>query len=131
MEPTLNDGCTVFANKTAYGLVRPFSPRLIFCWASPKADDVVIYMHENNLVIKRCAATAGSLLDYSRDNGYTLSVNGHSYPLSEEQFNKMCDIDKVPDGTILALGDNPDFSIDSRDYGFIPVYNVLGKALCY
>ncbi len=130
MEPSIADGKAVIVCKLAYGLVKPFSDSLFFSWAQPKEGDVVIYLHDNRLVIKRCAAVASTPLDYSSDKGYTLIVNGHTYPLSSEQYNSFNNIAAVPEGTILAIGDNYASSIDSRSYGFIPVYNILGKALC-
>ena len=130
MEPSLADGDAVVVCKLSYGLVKPFSDSLFFSWAEPQENDVVIYLHDNRLVIKRCVAVGNTPLDYSCDKGYTLIVNGHTYPLSEEQFSSFNYIATVPDGTILAIGDNQASSIDSRAYGFIPVYNILGKALC-
>ena len=56
-------------------------------------------------------------------------MNGQSFPLSEEQYENMRTIDSVPAGMILAIGDNSVSSIDSRNYGFIPVKNILGKAI--
>ena len=35
----------------------------------------------------------------------------------------------VPEGYVLAIGDNYSQSIDSRTYGFVPVKNILGKVL--
>lgn len=131
MEPTLQDGKAVTVNKLAYGLVKPFGSSLFFSWNTPEIGDIVIYMHENRLVIKRCVATALCPLEYSSDNGYNLLVNNADYyPLTEEQFLAMKTFKEVPENMILAIGDNYTESIDSRSYGFIPVYNILGKALC-
>jgi signal peptidase I len=130
MEPSLNDGDAVAVLKCRYGLDIPFSDKTLFQWSEPKAGDVVIFMHDNKTVIKRCVAAKGAPLDYSTDNGYTLFVMGHEYLLSKEQYDNLKDTKRVPDGTILAIGDNSRISIDSRTYGFIPVYNILGKALC-
>lgn len=129
MEPTFREGRAVLVNKLAYGLVQPFGSRTVLRWREPEPGDIVIYMHEGNLVIKRCVATALSPLDYYYDNGYNLSVNGQIFPLSESQYANMASASKIPDGMILAVGDNFSSSIDSRDYGFIPVYNVLAKAM--
>ena len=130
MEPALHNGSAVAINKLAYGLVKPFGSTLACTWNFPSEGEIVVYMHENNLVIKRCAATSSVPLEYSSDNGYTLKVNNREYPLTQAQFITMSSFSKVPEGMILAIGDNYEESIDSRTYGFIPVYNILGKALC-
>ncbi|MBQ7167888.1 MAG: signal peptidase I [Treponema sp.] len=129
MEPTFTEGDAALVNKLAYGIVRPFGDSLICIWREPEAGDIVIYMHEGNLVIKRCVAVQASPLDFSCDKGYTLRVNGQTFPLSEAQYSNMALASRVPDGMILAVGDNPAASIDSRDYGFIPVRNVLARAV--
>ena len=127
MEPTFRDGDAALVNKLSYGLVKPFGSVVLCRWNAPKAGDVVLFMHEGRLVIKRCVACAATPLDYSCDKGYTLRVNGHDFPLSEAQYENMAFAAQVPDGMILAVGDNPAASIDSRDYGFIPLYNVLAR----
>lgn len=129
MEPTFTEGDAALVNKLAYGIVRPFGDTLLCSWQEPETGDIVIYMHEGNLVIKRCVAVPASLLDFSCDKGYTLCVNGQTFPLSEAQYHNMALASRVPDGMILAVGDNPAASIDSRDYGFIPVRNVLARAV--
>ncbi|HEX6871523.1 MAG TPA: signal peptidase I, partial [Micromonosporaceae bacterium] len=32
----------------------------------------------------------------------------------------------VPPGMLVVLGDNPDFSVDSRDFGYLPVERLFG-----
>jgi signal peptidase I len=34
---------------------------------------------------------------------------------------------RVPEGTVAVLGDNPDASIDSRDFGCVPADRVFGR----
>lgn len=97
MEPTLKNGSSVIINKLAYGIVKPFADSRLFSWANPKCNDIVIYLHNNNIVIKRIVATGGTPLDYSTNKEYTLFVNNTSYPLSEEQYNAMHNTNIVPD----------------------------------
>ena len=130
MEPKFSDGKFVLLNKLAYGLCKPFGGSLIFSWERPKEDDVVIYLYQDHYVIKRCVATEGAPLEYSTERGYTLLVGEKLIPLTEKQFHLIKNSNAVPEGTILAIGDNYNSSVDSRDYGFIPVKNVIGKILC-
>lgn len=130
MWPALRDGDTLVVNKLAYGLARPYGERLLVQWREPLAGDVVIYLYDNKIVVKRCVATGGEHLAYSSDTVYTLTVGGTRIPLTDAQYQQLKDIDAVPDGYILAVGDNYEESVDSRTYGFVPVRNVLGKVLC-
>ena len=56
-----------------------------------------------------------------------LNVNEKKIPLTEAQYQKRKHNGQVPQGMILAVGDNYPDSVDSRDYGFVPVENVLGR----
>lgn len=131
MNPTLSDSQTIWVNKLAYGLVNPFGSALLLQWATPKENDIVVYLHNNNLVVKRCAATENSTLDYLTNSKYILLVNlDRQIPLTQEQYDNLKNCSAVPEGYILAVGDNYEDSLDSRNYGFIPVSNVLGKVIC-
>lgn len=131
MEPTLGDKEHIFVCKAAYGIQNPFGANLIVQWATPKEDDLIVYFYNNRLVVKRCVAVENAALDYLTDSEYILMVNlDKKIPLTSEQYFKMKNCPKVPSGYILAIGDNYTESYDSRNYGFIPVSNVLGKVIC-
>ena len=129
MEPAIKDGETVLVNKLAYGLVKPGSASFFVSWAEPKAGDIVIYLHANRIVVKRCVAVAGAHLEYSSNSGYSLFVGDLKIELTKEQYELMRASSRVPDGYILALGDNYAESIDSRNYGFVSVKNVVGRII--
>lgn len=129
MEPTLKDNSVVIVNKLSYGLVIPFKYNFFVTWNKPQANDIVIFLHDNKIVIKRCVATSGQQLDFLDDTEYSLIVGNKKIILTEEQFSKMKQFDKVPEGYILAIGDNYYNSVDSRSYGFISEKNVIGKII--
>ena len=129
MEPTLKDNSVVIVNKLSYGLVIPFKYNFFFTWSKPQEDDIVIFLHDNKIVIKRCVATSGQQLDFLHDTEYSLIVGNKKIILTEEQFSKMKQFNKVPEGYILAIGDNYYNSVDSRSYGFISEKNVIGKII--
>ncbi len=130
MSPTLEDKTTVYISKLAYGIPIPFGNQLAVQWAKPENGDVVIFLHNNKMVVKRCCGVAGQVLEYSTNTGYSLHIDGKTYPLTEAQYQRIKYDSVVPENTILAIGDNASESVDSRDYGFIPVHCVLGKVLC-
>lgn len=127
MEPAVADKSRVWVSKLAYGLVEPFGDSLLLQWGEPQQDQVVLYFYNNRAVIKRCVAVAGDRLDFSTGLGYILNVNEKKIPLTEAQYQKLKHNQQVPQGMILAVGDNYHDSVDSRDYGFVPVENVLGR----
>jgi signal peptidase I len=135
MEPCINDGERIFVSKLRYGFSLPFSPRLLVQWASPRQNDIVIYFFNNKTVVKRCIAVEGDELNYLKETpslqgAYGVNVNGMYFLLSESQYQRFKNTDKVPAGMIFAMGDNAEESVDSRHYGFVSVRNILGKVLC-
>ncbi len=130
MEPTFHEGQFAVVNRIRYGLNKPFADTLMTQWSTPQKGDIVVYLIDNALVIKRCMATEGDLLEFSYNSGYTLEIGNRSFPLTEAQYHKMKDFTSVPGGTIMTIGDNYEVSIDSRTYGFVPVKNILGKVIC-
>ena len=132
MMPAVSDGEHLLVSKLAYGLVVPFGDRLLLQWKSPARGDVVIYMYDNKIVVKRCVACGGDSLEYSPDNDYNhiLRAGGAEIALTESQYLRLRDSGSVPEGYILAVGDNYGVSVDSRAYGFVSERNILGKVLC-
>ncbi|MBR5096234.1 MAG: signal peptidase I, partial [Treponema sp.] len=128
MEPSIQEGRVIAANKLAYGLQNPFKAELLFSWNEPKSGETVLYMYQNYWVVKRCVATGGDALDFDVQNDkYCLRVNGQEIPLTSIQYHKLWTTRAVPQGYILAVGDNAQISHDSRDYGFVPLRNVVAR----
>lgn len=93
-------------------------------------NDVIIYLYNNKMVVKRCIATEFTPLEFYKDSEYSMKVNDKIIPLTEQQYHRIKNSPVVPEGMILAVGDNYLESIDSRNYGFISVENIIGKVLC-
>lgn len=129
MQPTLSTGMFVFENRLAWGLPLPFSNRYLLRWDEPETGDVVIYPLNGRNVIKRCIATAGTPLVFSAERGYSIGIGDQVIPLDENQYQKLKTAECVPEGMIFALGDNMAESRDSRDYGFVSIDSIRGKAL--
>ncbi len=128
MHPSMKENSTVIINKLAYGIVKPFGSELLIQWAEPQVSDVVIYLYNNKMVVKRCVGIAGQVLDFSSDSQYII-IGEKRIPLTEQQYQRIKFDTSVPEGTIFAVGDNPAHSVDSRDYGFISTKNILGKVV--
>ncbi|MCI5523344.1 MAG: signal peptidase I [Treponema sp.] len=132
MNDSIKNGDIIFVSKLNYGLVKPFGDKLMVKWNKPETGEIVTYLYQNNIVVKRCAGTEGDKIKYAvtDDNKYTMEINGKTYPLTEHQYHDIYGNSEVPKGMILAIGDNYNDSFDSRNYGFIPEENVIGKVLC-
>jgi signal peptidase I len=129
MRPTLAAGTPIVEFRLAWGIPVPFTNSYLVRWGSPRVGDIVIYPLHGNYVVKRCAATAGMKLEFSRERGYSVFVGEKRIPLDERQYQNLKDARLVPEGMIFALGDNMAESRDSRDYGFVSIDSVRGKAL--
>jgi signal peptidase I len=143
MSPTITKGDFVLVDRQAY--VRE----------SPKTGDLVVYDDKEGnqfMLIKRIVGMPGDVIEY-RDkklsiNGVTLDTsehytiegealntlitrlpNGHEHAIQIDQNKKRFDDGKwvVPENEYFVLGDNRDFSVDSRYTGTVPLENVHGK----
>ena len=131
MEPTLSSGNRIIKNKAAYGIHNPFTKNYFFTWKSPKKNDIVTFLNDNKIVVKRCVLTEGDSLEILVDSGYHIIINNQKVPLSEFQYLQFAGTKTVPSGYIFVLGDNFLYSVDSRDYGFVSTKSIKGKAIIY
>jgi signal peptidase I len=118
MLPTLNPGELILVNKLAYRL------------GDPRHGDVVIFHAPNNPgedYIKRIIGVPGD--EVTVGNGEVI-VNGieltEPYISAAPNYNGSW---TVPDGSLFVLGDNRNSSSDSHAWGFVPLDQVVGKAL--
>lgn len=118
MEPTLNDDELAVAIKTEH----------------LKTGDVIAFYYNNKILIKRVIATAGQYVDLQEDG--TVLVDGVALdePYLKEKSKGECNIQlpyQVGEGQIFVMGDNREFSIDSRTtaVGTISTEKVLGRVL--
>ena len=51
-------------------------------------------------------------------------------PLTNEQYQNLKQCFNIPKDYVFSIFYNYDDSFDSRNYGFIPTSNVLGKVIC-
>ena len=104
---------------------------------NPKRGDVIAFKLPDDpyvSYVKRVAALPGETLEIKNE---ILYINGQKirHPaLQDIQYPHMDYIDmegqpyKVPENHIFVIGDNSANSYDSRDFGAIPLSDVIGKA---
>jgi len=125
MKPTILPGDHIIANRLAYILRAPKRSEVIIC----KNPQDPIYNS-----IKRVAGIGGDVVEIRNKQLY---VNGEAaeagfhldsnvYPRGKnprDNFGPM----KVPRDSLFVLGDNRDYSFDSRFYGFVPLKLVIAR----
>jgi signal peptidase I len=118
MQPTLFEGNIVLVNKLAYK------------FGDMKTGDVVIFHDPYNRqedFIKRLIGKPGDQVTVNNGEVY---VNGNKlvepYIASEPAYSGVW---QVPEDSIFVLGDNRNQSSDSHSWGFVPLTDVVGKAL--
>jgi signal peptidase I len=126
MEPTIIVGDRLIADMSYYRSHKPQrSDLLVF---EPPFDKEKYY-------IKRCVAIENDDVEFK--NGF-LYINGkkqnESYAQGKTIYHdtiiKGTNISgKVPANNILVLGDNRENSMDSRQFGYMPLENIKGKPL--
>jgi signal peptidase I len=118
MEPTLYPGELLLVSKLAYTL------------GEPHHGDVIIFHAPNNPgedYIKRIIGVPGDVVEVSN---FQVKVNGvvlvEPYIAAEPGYNGTW---TVPEDSLFVLGDNRNSSSDSHAWGFVPMSEVIGKAL--
>ncbi len=118
MKPTLNPGEFVLVNKVAYKIGKPaIGDIIVFHYPLDPREDY----------IKRVIGRPGD--DVVVANGKVM-VNNR--PLDEPYIAANPGYSgswKVPDNFLFVLGDNRNQSSDSHSWGFVPMNDVVGKAV--
>ena len=141
MKPTLLIGDHILVSKFNYGIKLPFIRSTLIPVGSPKRGDILVFIYPEDRskdFIKRLIGVPGDTVEI-RDkqillNGQpwkethgvhsdSLIIPGAVQP--RDNFGPV----KVPEGSLFVMGDNHDESYDSRFWGFVPMKDVLGKAL--
>jgi len=122
MEPTLHNQERIMVDKVSY-LFHP-----------PTRGDIIVFIAPNNPslnYVKRIIAVPGDVISVDdttvKFDGVTLQ---ESYVHPERQGNPYDPIDNkiVTPGHYFVMGDDRVNSSDSRDWGFVPHENIIGRA---
>jgi signal peptidase I len=135
MIPTFLEGDRVLVTKFSYGVRNPFNNKLIFGDGVPKRGDVVIFKYPkdpNMDFVKRVVGLPGEEVEI-RDgriyinNALLPDPHGH-YDGSAYTPSRNYGPVTVPENQYFMMGDNRDFSNDSRAWGFVDGSLLRGKA---
>jgi len=139
MEDTLLVGDFLIVNKFLYGIKVPFTDTRLPGIREPRYGDVIVFEYPNpdprarkENYVKRVIGVPGDIVELKNN---VLFVNGER---REELFIKLkpptprwADFGpiKVPEESLFMMGDNRNWSADSRDWGFLDVGRIKGKAV--
>lgn len=141
MVATLLPGDHLLVNKFIFGTDIPFTHMRILTVKDPARGDIIVFKYPEDTsrdFIKRVIGVGGDVIE-GRDK--QLFVNGQLQiePYVQHADSGMHSPDqdhrdtfgpiKVPEGKYFLMGDNRDFSYDSRFWGVVDREEILGKAL--
>ena len=116
MAPTIGDGELIFVNKLNYQ------------FGKPKPGDVVMIDRGKEKLVKRVVAVGG---DEVWTGGGYLYRNGEriTEPYVKELMRVGVKRVKIPTDYVYVMGDNRNYSEDSRNFGPIPVSQIKGELM--
>lgn len=141
MEPTLLVGDYLLVNKFIYGYKFPFINKRVLAFKKPDRGDVVVFRYPvdpDKDFIKRVIAIEGDKVEIRNKKLY---INDQLVETPQAVYRDPVIIPKelaprdnygpviVPKDSLFVMGDNRDSSLDSRFWGYVPINNLLGKAL--
>ncbi|AWE06655.1 signal peptidase I [Lysinibacillus sp. 2017] len=130
MMPTLENGDRMIVNKFSYKIGEP-----------DRFDIVVFHAPEKKDYIKRVIGLPGDYLEYKDDQLY---INGEPIdePYLDEYKEEITEgnltydftlkdidpsLDVIPEGYVFVMGDNREYSKDSRHIGIVSIDEIIGN----
>jgi signal peptidase I, bacterial type len=138
MLTTLQSGDRLFITKFSYGIHLPFVSSEILATGEPEIGDIIVFPYPENPdvdFVKRVVGLPGDTVEIRNKqlfrNGKPLQEPyiSHTDPLIVNSVRDNMAPVTVPEGKVFVMGDNRDYSQDSRFWGFVDKTTIHGKAL--
>lgn len=122
MEPHLYTGERILTYKLAYA------------WHGPRRGDIIVFLYPRDthqIFVKRVIGLPGDTISIRAGQVY-IDNKPLSEPYRVNPAHGNMAAQFVPRGEYFVMGDNRDFSDDSRFWGDLPRQDIIGRALaCY
>ncbi|AGL00266.1 signal peptidase I [Desulfoscipio gibsoniae] len=93
------------------------------------AFEFILGKKDNIYYVKRVIGTPGDVIEFKDDRFYRNGVE-LSEPYIKETMNHSSEMKwVVPENHVFVMGDNRNYSYDSRAIGFIPLEHIMGKMI--
>ena len=146
MLDTLQIGDHLLVNKFIYGTHIPFVDERFFALRQPERGDVIVFefpedegksYFQRRDFIKRVVGVPGDVIEVKDKRVF---VNGQRFLLEQEVHKDSQTVPavagprdfagpvKVPEDSYFVMGDNRDYSYDSRFWGFVHMSKIKGLA---
>jgi signal peptidase I len=141
MEDTLLIGDCLLVNKFVYGIRIPFTDFRLPALREPERGDVIVFKYPIDTskdYIKRVIGVPGDEIQIIDKQVYINGIlykNLHEIHRDQEILPAGSDErdnfgpTRVPEDSYFVMGDNRDYSLDSRFWGFVNKSNLVGKAI--
>lgn len=136
MERTILVGDHLFLDKFLYGPEIPFTHWRLPMMKNVHRGEIIVFRYPKDpseAFLKRVAAIGGDTVEI-RDGVLYINSKAVREPYAVHRapahsWHEQMPPIVVPAGNLFVMGDNRDNSSDSRDWGFVPVQNVIGEPL--
>ena len=148
MEPTLYENDRVLVNRIGYMIGKPKRDDIVILNKVNDEKGIITNMLnegrdiidnitfrftgeiEKNNLIKRVVATEGDIVDIRDGNLYINGIEEENGSIRGDTYAHDLEFPmEVPENKVFALGDNREFSLDSRHLGFIDIGQIKGMAV--
>lgn len=131
MVPTIAPGTVALVARFAYGLRLPFFGTYLVRWGLPSPGDIVLVDDAGGGArrsVKRVFETGPAFINAEAG---VLTGRSGSIPLAGTDSLRVAGYSFIPHGRVFIIGDNAAVSLDSRDYGPVPIEKIAGKVIVY
>lgn len=110
MEPTYEEGTIIFVNKINKQI---------------KRNDIIVFYYFGHKIVKRVIGIENDVIDINDSKLYV--NNAFKYSLEKDVYNEKTYY--INENEYFVIGDNINNSHDSRNFGVVKNYDIIGKVI--